>query len=139
MLSLGAPGNRNIAVSDVSGHVPLAPVAVREAAAIGTLMCDFQGPRMVDNPIIFLRLTPCQPYYCGVGAPDTSAGGGQSRSSKYLRFGHSMTETFECDLRSLLGEEVFFYDPYIVDEVIAPGKCFTALVSSSRREKERYV
>lgn len=58
-----------------------------------------------------------QPYYCGVGAPDTSAGGGESRSSKYLKFGHSMTETFECDLRSLLGQEAFFYDPYIVDEV----------------------
>lgn len=57
-----------------------------------------------------------QPYYCGVGAPDTSAGGGQSRSSKYLKFGHSMTETFECDLKSLLGEEALFYDPYIVDE-----------------------
>ncbi|CAN0523079.1 unnamed protein product [Ectocarpus sp. 8 AP-2014] len=36
--------------------------------------------------------------------------------SKYLKFGHSMTETFECDLKSLLGEEAFFYDPYIVDE-----------------------
>eukprot|EP00752_Nemacystus_decipiens_P003551 g3276.t1 len=57
-----------------------------------------------------------QPYYCGVEAPDTSAGGGESRSTKYLKFGHSMTETFECNLRSLLGQEVFFYDPYIVDE-----------------------
>lgn len=28
-----------------------------------------------------------------------------------------MTDTFACDLRSLLGQEVFFYDPYIVDEV----------------------
>ncbi|CAN0420493.1 unnamed protein product [Ectocarpus sp. 13 AM-2016] len=27
-----------------------------------------------------------------------------------------MTETFECDLKSLLGEEAFLYDPYIVDE-----------------------
>lgn len=32
-----------------------------------------------------------------------------------------MTETFECDLRSLLGREVFFYDPYIVDEVKTNG------------------
>lgn len=72
---------------------------------------------------------PCQPYYCGVGAPDTSAGGGQSRSSKYLKFGHSMTETFACDLRSLLGEEVFFYDPYIVDEVYARGKNWLILPS----------
>ena len=57
-----------------------------------------------------------QPYYCGVEAPETSAGGGGSRSTKYLKFGHSMTDTFECDLRSLIGQEVFFYDPYIVDE-----------------------
>lgn len=74
-----------------------------------------------------------QPYYCGVEAPDTSAGGGQSRSSKYLKFGYSMTETFSCDLRSLFGEEIFLYDPYIVDEVCDyhdhGGQCFR------RREK----
>lgn len=58
-----------------------------------------------------------QPYYCGVDAPYTSAGGGESRSTKYLKFGHSMSDKFECDLSSLLGQEVYFYDPYIVDEV----------------------
>ncbi|CAM9754963.1 unnamed protein product, partial [Ectocarpus sp. 6 AP-2014] len=70
----------------------------------------------LDGTWLGMEEMSTQPYYCGVGAPDTSAGGGQSRSSKYLKFGHSMTETFECDLKSLLGEEAFFYDPYIVDE-----------------------
>lgn len=67
---------------------------------------------------LLARETPTwQPYYCGVGAPDTSRGGGESRSTKYLMFGHSMTESFECDLSLLLGKETFFYDPYIVDRV----------------------
>lgn len=30
-----------------------------------------------------------------------------------------MTDSFECDLSSLLGQEVYFYDPYIVDEARA--------------------
>ena len=34
-----------------------------------------------------------------------------------------MTETFECDLSSLLGQETFFYDPYIVDEVLLYVGC----------------
>ncbi|CAM9300593.1 unnamed protein product [Hapterophycus canaliculatus] len=70
----------------------------------------------LDGTWLGMEELSTQPYYCGVEAPDTSAGGGQSRSSKYLKFGYSMTETFACDLTSLFGEEVFFYDPYIVDE-----------------------
>ncbi|CAN0575341.1 unnamed protein product [Ectocarpus sp. 12 AP-2014] len=31
-----------------------------------------------------------------------------------------MTETFECDLKSLLGEEAFFYDPYIATGELHP-------------------
>lgn len=72
---------------------------------------------------MFYLYADVQPYYCGVEAPDTSAGGGKSRSTKYLKFGHSMTESFECDLSSLLGQEAFFYDPYIVDEVFCMYCC----------------
>lgn len=70
--------------------------------------------------VICIFATPdvsVQPYYCGVEAPETSEGGGDSRSTKYLMFGHSMTDSFECDLSTLLVEEAFFYDPYILDEV----------------------
>ncbi|CAN0003972.1 unnamed protein product [Choristocarpus tenellus] len=52
-----------------------------------------------------------------MNAPLTSEGGGDSRSTKYLKFGHSMSDDFTCDLSSLLGKETFFYDPYIVDKV----------------------
>lgn len=62
------------------------------------------------------RAVDLQPYYCGVSAPDTSAGGGDTRTTKYLMFGYSLTQSFQCDLSSLLGEEAYFYDPYIVDE-----------------------
>ena len=78
-------------------------------------------PRM--SPDYHIIFHDSQPYYCGVGAPETSAGGGQSRSTKYLKFGHSMTDSFECDLSSLLGEAVYFYDPYIVDEVRESDAC----------------
>ncbi|CAM9955725.1 unnamed protein product, partial [Ectocarpus sp. 8 AP-2014] len=74
----------------------------------------------LDGTWLGMEEMSTQTYYCGVGAPDTSAGGGQSRSSKYLKFGHSMTETFECDLKSLLGEEAFFYDPYIATGELHP-------------------
>ena len=77
-----------------------------------------------SSPFLTLKAPPppppsffSQPYYCGVGAPDTSAGGGESRSTGYLKFGHSMTDSFECDLSSLLAHEVYFYDPYVMDEV----------------------
>lgn len=87
-----------------SGKIPLIPVHHTSSTSR-------------TRPLIHIPCIAFQPYYCGVEAPETSAGGGESRSTKYLKFGHSMTETFACDLRSLLGEEAFFYDPYIVDEV----------------------
>ncbi|CAM9514327.1 unnamed protein product [Ascophyllum nodosum] len=76
----------------------------------------FLAKYSLDGVWLGLERMTTQPYYCGVGAPDTSAGGGESRSTGYLKFGHSMTDSFECDLSSLLAHEVYFYDPYVMDE-----------------------
>lgn len=46
-----------------------------------------------------------------------------------------MTETFECDLRSLLGQEVFFYDPYIVDEVRTMIRTLVKMQNTLRSEE----
>ncbi|CAM9501613.1 unnamed protein product, partial [Discosporangium mesarthrocarpum] len=78
-----------------------------------------------------------QPYYCTMSAPRTSEGGGSSRSTKYLQFGHSMSEQFLCDLSSLLGEETYFYDPYIVDE--STGYLYpVAVLNTNYRENNAY-
>ncbi|CAN0094490.1 unnamed protein product, partial [Phaeothamnion confervicola] len=55
------------------------------------------------------------PFYCGAPAPDTGDGGGTSRSTDYLSFGHAARESFKCDLATLVGSETFFYDMYVVD------------------------
>ncbi len=45
-----------------------------------------------------------QPFFCGQLPPKTGSGGGSSRSTKWMQFGHSTSETLSCDLNLLLKE-----------------------------------
>eukprot|EP00520_Triparma_pacifica_P017541 CAMPEP_0118665276 /NCGR_PEP_ID=MMETSP0785-20121206/18528_1 /TAXON_ID=91992 /ORGANISM="Bolidomonas pacifica, Strain CCMP 1866" /LENGTH=1102 /DNA_ID=CAMNT_0006559375 /DNA_START=139 /DNA_END=3444 /DNA_ORIENTATION=- len=54
--------------------------------------------------------------YCGMATPNTEYGGGDTSSTKFLKFGTGQKTVYQCDLEVLALEEMFFYDMYVVDE-----------------------
>ncbi len=54
------------------------------------------------------------PFFCGQSPPATGSGGGTSRSTEWLQFGHSTSETFSCDLSLLLKEPQVRQQPAVL-------------------------
>lgn len=70
----------------------------------------------LNGTFLGLRTLGTDFYYCGMAAPDTDAGGGTNSPTGFLKFGHATTQTFRCDLETLIGQEPVFFDPYVVDQ-----------------------
>ena len=54
--------------------------------------------------------------YCTMIAPDTDQGGGTGASTKWQRFATSNSMTYKCNVNSLLSNQQYFYDLYVLDE-----------------------
>ena len=54
--------------------------------------------------------------YCGTS---NHAAGGPSYNSQWLKFGHGYSETYRCDLETLLESDTLFYELYLIDQ--SPG------------------
>jgi len=70
----------------------------------------------IDGTLVSIEDLDTQLSYCRMAAPETESGGGHKSSTKFLKFGTSQRDEFQCDLRLLVEEEMFFYDLYVVDE-----------------------
>ncbi len=74
----------------------------------------------------YLGMAPLStyPFYCGQSPPETGSGGGTSRSTEWMQFGHSTSETFSCDLSLLLKEPQVYLQQHLLchnetDQVVA--------------------
>ncbi len=80
------------------------------------------------------------PFYCGQSPPETGSGGGTSRSTEWMQFGHSTSETFSCDLSLLLKEPQVYLQQHLLrhnetDQVVTdipPINCRFSMNYTSR-------
>ena len=58
-----------------------------------------------------------QLMYCNMSVPYTDKGAGTSRTTRWLKFGYNADQTYTCNFSTLIYQETFFYDLYLVDYV----------------------